>query len=131
MEINDFQDLTQFIEDEYQKSSDVFRTTKPSEKTLKMIDNEIIKYSLLYSKVIYEREKRKIAFDEALRTMPHGKIWQFFHPSLWRQIQEYEAKNHIDVAPIKASEQAISLVPTILKPMEVVTVDENTEDEED
>lgn len=124
MEINDFQDLTQFIEDEYLKSSEVFRTTKPSEKTLKMIDNEIIKYSLLYSKVIYEREKRKIALDEAIRTMPHGKIWKLFHPSLWRQIQEYEAKNHIEDTSIKASEQTLSLVPTVLKPMEVVTVSE-------
>lgn len=124
MEINDFSDLTQFIEDEYLKSSEVFRTTKPSEKTLKMIDNEIIKYSLLYSKVIYEREKRKIALDEAIRTMPHGKIWRFFHPSLWRQIQEHVAQKQAKNNTTIASEQTVSLVPTVLKPMEVVTVDE-------
>ena len=124
MEINDFSDLTQFIEDEYMKSSEVFKTTNPSEKTLKMIDNEIIKYSLLYSKVIFEREKRKIALDEAIRTMPHGKIWRFFHPSLWRQIQEYEAQQKAKNNTTITSGQTVSLVPTVLQPMEVVTVDE-------
>lgn len=134
MEIKNYSDLTDFISNENLKTQENFGAKKASNKMMKFMEDNLIKYIKLYDKPLYRREKRKIAFDEAIDTIPHGFVWKFFHSSLWRKIkpfqQEFLAQTNKIKKPEKnteaerrAKEEPKTLFPEIVKSVSQPAVD--------
>lgn len=128
MEIKDYSDLTDFISNENIKTQENFGVKKASNKMMKFMEDNLIKYVKLYDKPLYKREKRKIAYDEAVDTIPHGFIWKFFHTTLWRKIkpiqdefkhQEKKVKkpSRMMEAEKQAEQEPQTLYPEIVKPV--------------
>lgn len=90
MEIKDYSDLTNFMSDENLKMQETYGAKKVSTKMLEFSEDNLIKYAKLYDRPLYKRAKRKIIFEEALDTIPHGFVWKIFHTSLWRKIKPYQ-----------------------------------------
>ena len=88
MEINEFSDLSDFILGEVDKIGEFVDGVGPSKKLIKCMNNQIMKYTKLYSKVLFKTEKQRIKIQEAIKTMPHSPIWKLFNYSLWKKIQE-------------------------------------------
>ena len=105
MEIKNYSDLTDFISNENLKTQENFGAKKASNKMMKFMEDNLIKYIKLYDKPLYRREKRKIAFDEAVDTIPHGFVWKFFHSSLWRKIKSCQQEFLAQTNKIKKSEK--------------------------
>lgn len=117
MEIKDFSELTIFIQDECLKLQENFKLQNLSDKIIPYTEATILKYVKLYDKVLFKKEKRKIALEMAINTMPHGFLWKLFHANLWYQIQEMQkSKNEENLA--ESSLEAVPVyTPTIIKPM--------------
>lgn len=128
MEIRDYSDLTDFISNENIKTQENFGAKKASNKMMKFMEDNLIKYVKLYDKPLYRREKRKIDFDEAVDTIPHGIVWKIFHSSLWRKIKPYQQEFIERTKKIKkssrmveaekcAKEEQKTLFPEVIKPV--------------
>lgn len=128
MDIKNYSDLTDFISNENLKTQENFGAKKASETMMKFMEDNLIKYVKLYDKPLYRREKRKIAFDEAVDTIPHGFIWKFFHTSLWQKIKPFQQEFLEQTKKIKkpprmaeverrAKEEPRTLFPEIVKPV--------------
>lgn len=134
MEIKNYSDLTDFISNENLKTQENFGAKKASNKMMKFMEDNLIKYIKLYDKPLYRREKRKIAFDEAIDTIPHGFVWKFFHSSLWRKIKPFQREFLAQTNKIKkpeknteaerrAKEEPKTLFPEIVKSVSQPAVD--------
>ena len=135
MEIKDYSDLTNFMSDENLKMQDNYEAIKASLKMLKFSEENLIKYAKLYDRPLYKRAKRKIIFEEAVDTIPHGFIWKLFHTSLWRKIKPYQQKFLEQTKKIKkpprmaeaesrAKEELKTLYPEIVKNVSVPQISE-------
>ncbi len=118
--IVDFSGLTSFIYSEYSKLFETFGINKPSSSTLEFVDKNIKTYCKLYSKVLLKREKRQIALDEALDTMPKSFLWKVFHPNLWSKMKEILDNEKKEVDSPQQNEETesqvskTSIVPAII-----------------
>ncbi len=122
MQINDYQDLTSFVGEEYEKMQDSFNVVTPSKAFIKTLEANCLKYYKLYDKPFYKREKMELKIEEAIYTMPHGKVWQFFHKRLWLKVQERLAemeKEEKELTQTYTPQQPKPLVPEIYKPVDV------------
>lgn len=128
MEIRDYSDLTDFISNENIKTQENFGAKKASNKMMKFMEDNLIKYVKLYDKPLYKREKRKIAYDEAVDTIPHGFIWKIFHSTLWRKIKPIQDEFKFQEKKVKkpsrmmesekqAEQEPQTLYPEIVKPV--------------
>lgn len=128
MDIKNYSDLTDFISNENLKTQENFGAKKASNKMMKFMEENLIKYVKLYDKPLYRREKRKIAFDEAIDTIPHGLVWKFLHSSLWRKIKPFQQEfleqtkkikkpPRMAAAERRAKEEPRTLFPEIVKPV--------------
>ncbi len=138
MNINDFSDLTDFINNETEKSSENGGVVIQSKKILKFVDKQMMRYIKIYSNVLYKREKRKIILDEAIDTMPHGLLWKLLHWNLWKKIKKIEndkliqkKKDELEHFSKYHPEPPISTYPVVVKKVETPEVcDEDDELEE-
>lgn len=122
MQINDYQDLTSFVGQEYEKMQDSFNVVTPSKSFIKTLEANCLKYYKLYDKPFYQREKMELKIEQAIYTMPHGKVWQFFHKRLWVKVQERLAdmeKAEKELSQTYTPQQPKPLVPEIYKPVDV------------
>ena len=87
MNINEFSDLSDFTLGEVEKISESTDGIGPSKKLIKSMNNQIMRYTKLYSKPLFKAEKRRIKLWEAIDTMPHGFWWKLFHARLWKQVK--------------------------------------------
>ena len=87
MNINEFSDLSDFTLGEVEKIGDFVDGVGPSKKLIKSMNNQIMRYTKLYSKPLFKAEKRRIKLWEAIDTMPHGFWWKLFHARLWKQVK--------------------------------------------
>lgn len=87
MEIRSYQELTDFVFSEYEKMSEVTGVSAPSKKFLRNNEKQLERYVKLYKKPLYKRAKLELRIQQAIDTMPHGKLWQILHADLWRIIQ--------------------------------------------
>ncbi len=117
-EINNFDDLTSFMNAQYAKMSEVYGLVKPSQDYLEFVESTLVKYSKLYDKPLERKIKRQIALMEAIDTMPHGWLWKLFHWDLWqiiKKIPEFAP----EIKPCKKEEHSCSepevLTPTVIK----------------
>ncbi len=101
MEIKSFEDLTQFIYEEYGKLQTSFEVQNPSTAFIKFVEDTLMKYTSLYDKPLKIKEKKEIrliilkikneyALKFAIETMPHSFIWKMFHRTLWQKIKQQE-----------------------------------------
>ena len=125
MEIKNFSDLTSFVYTEYDKMADSFGIANPSKSFVKFTEKSLRKYAKLYNTPLLQQSKRDLQLRVALDTMPHGFIWKLFHQKLWRKCKavlvELEQQKKEQTTPLKP-EQMQTLVPDIVKPIEVPRV---------
>ena len=118
MEIRDYKDLTEFIADEQIKFQENFGATKVSSKMLKFTEDNLMKYVKLYDRPLYRREKRQLALQEAIDTMPHGFFWKIFHWSLWQKIKALQIAEKQKSKAIKKKKDKPSVqFPEVVKPV--------------
>lgn len=131
MELNDFSDLSGFVYQEYEKLTETLGLDKVPKRSVKFIEKSIRRYTKLYSKPLYIREKRELSVRTALETMPHGWLWKMFHSKLWARVkialaqeQQYmqQAK---DIEAEKPAEKPDILVPAVIVPHDVAIVPSN------
>lgn len=96
MNINEFSDLSNFILGEIEKIDETVEGFGATKKLTKCLNKQIIRYTKLYTKPLYNSEKRRIKVWEAIDTMPHGFFWKIFHAKLWRQVKtELESQGEL------------------------------------
>lgn len=131
MEIKDFKELTTFVYDEFQKMSDAYGLVNPSTGFIRFSEKTLERYMKLYDKPLYKKARYEIKrlsrqvrqdyiFNKALETMPHGKVWKFFHPKLWDKIQDFLSKQNKNKKVITALAKPNPLpvaFPQVLKPV--------------
>lgn len=88
MQFNDFSGLTDFIYVEVDKLKDSLDVKRTSSKFTTFVEESIMKYIKLYDKPLFIQQKKELSIQIAINTMPHGFIWKFFHPGLWRVVKE-------------------------------------------
>ena len=119
MQIDNFNDLTNFLYVEYEKMTESFNIIKPSTDFISFFEKSLKKYYKLYDKPLMKRARNELKLQMALESMPHGKVWQFFHPTLWAKIKLLEKeKEKFEQSEEVSSEPAKTLVPTVVKPVE-------------
>lgn len=117
MEIHDFSDLSQFVYDEYLKITENFGVQNPSIEMIEFTEKTLKKYVKLYDKPLFRVAKRELKIQEAIDTMPHGKLWKFFHSNLWKQcearlkqqenLSENETYSSSEIQPIRVPAEII------------------------
>lgn len=118
MEIKDYKDLTEFISDESLKVQENLGAHKVSTKMLKFTEDNLMKYVKLYDGPLYRREKRQLALQEAIETMPHGFFWKIFHWSLWQKIKSLQNAEKQKAKVIKKKKCKPSVqFPEVVKPV--------------
>ena len=127
MKIEEFEELTSFMSNEFYKMTESYGVTKPSEHFTKFIENTLIKYSQLYDKplykvqkadvkLIYKRKMLENKIENAIFTMPHGWIWKFFHWELWKKVKERLSKEDKPKKELKVKKKKVeTLYPEVVK----------------
>ena len=130
MKINKFEELTQFVSDEYLKMIDTYNVNKPSDKFIQFIEDTLTKYTKLYDKPLYRLqkkevknmyylEKKELELEKAMATMPHGRIWKFFHKELWEKMKyrNEELKEEEQIEKEEKQEPTTTLPAIVVKPV--------------
>ena len=73
---------------------------------------------LCIDRPLYRREKRQLALQEAIDTMPHGFFWKIFHWSLWQKIKALQIAEKQKSKAIKKKKDKPSVqFPEVVKPV--------------
>ena len=122
MDLDNFSDLSNFIYSEYEKMSESFGIQQLPKKSIKFTEKSIRKYTKLYDKPLYEKEKRELKLKIALDTMPHSWLWKIFHSKLWAKMKQILTENdgisELE-KPIVEPEKPDILVPAVIVQKEV------------
>ena len=132
MNINEFSDLSDFTLGEVEKIGDFVDGVGPSKKLIKSMNNQIMRYTKLYSKPLFKAEKRRIKLWEAIDTMPHGFWWKLFHARLWKQVKaELKAQGMINKYEEEKKQEPEKQVfyPVLVKESSVPDIYEEDEEE--
>lgn len=116
MEINEFGDLSDFVVNEIDKTSEVTEAIQPSKNLIKYMNNQIEKYAKLYSKPLFKAEKIKLKISHAINTMPHSFLWKLFHWDLWLKVKaELNKKEPQKVQQMRKEEPQQVYYPVLVK----------------
>lgn len=92
MKIEDFKELTNFVNDEADKFFETYgEKLVVSELVVSLVKN-LNFYFKLEAGYLRRKEKRELKLKEAIETMPHNFIWKLFHYDVWRQIKAIKAE---------------------------------------
>ena len=124
MKIENFSDLTSFINEENLKLQESFGININSKMMIRYVEKTLKKYVKLYDKPLYRKVKRELELEEALDTMPHSFMWKMFHSKLWAKIkmlekQEEQSKAENKVSGAESKPIQTSLVPVVIKSVSV------------
>ena len=124
MKIENFSDLTSFINEENLKLQESFGININSKMMIRYVEKTLKKYVKLYDKPLYRKVKRELILEEALDTMPHSFMWKMFHSKLWAKIkmlekQEEQSKAENTVSKAESKPIQTSLVPVVIKSVSV------------
>ena len=124
MKIENFSDLTSFINEENLKLQESFGININSKMMIRYVEKTLKKYVKLYDKPLYRKVKRELELEEALDTMPHSFMWKMFHSKLWAKIkmlekQEEQSKAENTVSQAESKPIQTSLVPVVIKSVSV------------
>jgi len=134
MNINEFSDLSDFTLGEVEKISESTDGIGPSKKLIKSMNNQIMRYTKLYSKPLFKAEKRRIKLWEAIDTMPHGFWWKLFHARLWKQVKaELKAQGMLNKYEEEKKQEPEKQVyyPVLVKESSVPNIYEEDEEQEE
>ena len=124
MKIENFSDLTSFINEENLKLQESFGNNINSKMMIRYVEKTLKKYVKLYDKPLYRKVKRELELEEAIDTMPHSFVWKMFHSKLWAKIkmlekQEEQSKAENTVSKAESKPIQTSLVPVVIKSVSV------------
>ncbi|MBQ8425500.1 MAG: hypothetical protein IJX17_05720 [Clostridia bacterium] len=124
MNIQNFSDLTSFINDENLKLQESFGINVNSKTMIRYVEKTLKRYIKLYDKPLYRRVKRDLELQEAIETMPHSWFWKIFHSKLWNKIKllkDNEPIQKVESTTIQPETKPIetSLVPVVIKSVSV------------
>ena len=124
MNIQNFSDLTSFINDENLKLQESFGINVNSKTMIRYVEKTLKRYINLYDKPLYRRVKRDLELQEAIETMPHSWVWKIFHSKLWNKIKllkDNEPIQKVESTTIQPETKPIetSLVPVVIKSVSV------------
>ena len=124
MKIENFSDLTSFINEENLKLQESFGININSKMMIRYVEKTLKKYVKLYDKPLYRKVKRELELEEALDTMPHSFMWKMFHSKLWAKIkmlEKQEEQSKAENTAINKETKPIqtSLVPVVIKSVSV------------
>ena len=124
MNIQNFSDLTSFINDENLKLQESFGINVNSKTMIRYVEKTLKRYIKLYDKPLYRRVKRDLELQEAIETMPHSWVWKIFHSKLWNKIKllkEDKQEQKVESTTIQPETKPIetSLVPVVIKSVSV------------
>lgn len=124
MNIQNFSDLTSFINDENLKLQESFGINVNSKTMIRYVEKTLKRYIKLYDKPLYRRVKRDLELQEAIETMPHSWVWKIFHSKLWNKIKllkDNEPIQKVESTTIQPETKPIetSLVPVVIKSVSV------------
>ena len=124
MNIQNFSDLTSFINDENLKLQESFGINVNSKTMIRYVEKTLKRYIKLYDKPLYRRVKRDLELQEAIETMPHSWVWKIFHTKLWNKIKllkDNEPIQKVESTTIQPETKPIetSLVPVVIKSVSV------------
>ena len=124
MNIQNFSDLTSFINDENLKLQESFGINVNSKTMIRYVEKTLKRYIKLYDKPLYRRVKRDLELQEAIETMPHSWVWKIFHSKLWNKIKllkNNEPIQKVESTTIQPETKPIetSLVPVVIKSVSV------------
>ena len=124
MKIENFSDLTSFINEENLKLQESFGININSKMMIRYVEKTLKKYVKLYDKPLYRKVKRELELEEALDTMPHSFMWKMFHSKLWAKMQmiqnqEEQSRQKNTVSKAESKPIQTSLVPVVIKSVSV------------
>lgn len=125
MRIENFSDLTSFINEENFKLQESFGININSKMMINYVERTLKKYVKLYDKPLYKKVKRDLELQEAIDTMPHSWIWKICHSKMWAKIQMLEkqekesSKEQNTVLQPENKPLQTSLVPVVIKSVTV------------
>lgn len=124
MNIQNFSDLTSFINDENLKLQESFGINVNSKTMIRYVEKTLKRYIKLYDKPLYRRVKRDLELQEAIETMPHSWVWKIFHSKLWNKIKllkNNEPIQKVQSTTIQPETKPVqtSLVPVVIKSVSV------------
>lgn len=124
MKIENFSDLTSFINEENLKLQESFGININSKMMIRYVEKTLKKYVKLYDKPLYRKVKRELELEEALDTMPHSFVWKMFHSKLWAKMQmiqnqEEQSRQENTVSQAETKPIQTSLVPVVIKSVSV------------
>ena len=124
MNIQNFSDLTSFINDENLKLQESFGINVNSKTMIRYVEKPLKRYIKLYDKPLYRRVKRDLELQEAIETMPHSWVWKIFHSKLWNKIKllkNNEPIQKVESTTIQPETKPVqtSLVPVVIKSVSV------------
>ena len=126
MNISNYEDLTNFLYGEIDKRNEFLGVATPSKSFLSSTENELHRYAKLYYKPLFARAKRQVKLQKAIDTMPHGKVWQFFHAKRWAQIQEMLAVEKAEKKKVQEQKPVSTvLYPEVLHKQDVPTIQDS------
>ena len=124
MNIQNFSDLTSFINDENLKLQESFGINVNSKTMIRYVEKTLKRYIKLYDKPLYRRVKRDLELQEAIETMPHSWVWKIFHSKLWNKIKllkDNEQIQKVESTTIQPETKPVqtSLVPVVIKSVSI------------
>lgn len=124
MNIQNFSDLTSFINDENLKLQESFGINVNSKTMIRYVEKTLKRYIKLYDKPLYRRVKRDLELQEAIDTMPHSWVWKIFHSKLWNKIKllkDNEPIQKVESTTIQPETKPVqtSLVPVVIKSVSI------------
>ena len=124
MKIENFSDLTSFINEENLKLQESFGININSKMMIRYVEKTLKKYVKLYDKPLYRKVKRELELEEAIDTMPHSFLWKMFHSKLWAKMQmiqnqEEQSRQENTVSQAETKPIQTSLVPVVIKSVSV------------
>ena len=129
MIMQEFKELTRAVYDEYENMSETFGLDKVPKKSINFVHKNIKRYSKMYSKPLFLKEKRRLEIEMAFDTMPHGFLWKIFHAKLWKKMQlimaEEQRHESEEIEEEKPEEKPTIQVPAVIIEKELVPVIED------
>ncbi len=92
MEIKDFKELTNFVNDEADKFFETYGEKLVVGKLVGALIKNLIFYFKLEAGYLKRKETRELRLKEAIETMPHSFVWKIFHYSLWAKIKAIKSE---------------------------------------
>ena len=120
MEINDYEDLSEFAYNQCDTMADSLGLPTAPKKVIRFLETKLIVYLRLYDKPLYKKAKRDLQINHILETYPPSFFWKLFHPKL-NKLVEQEKKRKEEWEKHKNEQQCHLDEMSVQYPIEIHT----------